>query len=59
MGNAEASYSSVQGSELESCGRGREKPFKLPGGFLLLSCVDAVLFCGVILSDLGVNTLSV
>lgn len=44
--------------ELESCGCQGEEPFKLPGGFLLLSYVDAVLFCGISLNDLGVITLS-
>lgn len=36
----------------------RERAFETPWRVLLLSCLDAVLFCGVNLTDLGVTALS-
>ena len=45
-------------SDLEGCGCPGEAPFKFPGGLCVSSCVGAVLFCGVSLSDLGVTASS-
>lgn len=44
--------------ELESCGCRGKEAFNFPAGFWLSSYVDAVLFCGMNLNDLGVITLS-